>query len=80
MRNSAVIAQCLFNSGMVLSLEDGERTVRSVFEREFPEKDFREWNATLDDSSAANIINTVGRASRIQVRDFIGRLGRWEEG
>jgi hypothetical protein len=74
MRRSTVIAQCLVNSEMIKSLDDAERRVRLVFEDEFPNQDFDEWNRNMDDCAAADIIKAVGKASRINVKKFIEDL------
>jgi hypothetical protein len=79
MRNSTVIAHCLVNSGM-RSLEEAERAVRTTFDEEFPARSFGKWNVTMNDQSATQIINSVGSASRIDVRKFIEDLSLWEEG
>jgi hypothetical protein len=74
MRNSTVIAQCLVNSGMTKSLEEAEHSVRTIFYEEFPGRNFDEWNLNVNDQTAMNIVNNVGRASRIDVRKFIEDL------
>ncbi|HEX8322080.1 MAG TPA: hypothetical protein VF632_27085 [Longimicrobium sp.] len=61
---------------MINRLEDAERTVEQVFRDEFPRESFAEWNRELDDQVARQIINSVGRASRINVRMFIEDLRR----
>ena len=74
MRRSTVIANCLVNSRMVRRLDEAELSVRQVFDEEFPDKDFHQWNLHLDDATAANIIKAVGKASRINVKKFIEDL------
>ena len=74
MRKSTAIAQCLVNSEFVLPLERAEHAVRVIFDDEFPDKDFNEWNQNIDETTAANIIRAVGKASRINVKKFIKDL------
>jgi hypothetical protein len=74
MRKSTVIAQCLVNSKMIASLEEAEHAVRVIFNQEFSDQDFNDWNQNMDDATAASIISTVGRASRINVKKFIEDL------
>lgn len=74
MRKSMVIAHCLVNSRMVEPLADAERAVENVFRMEFPDENFHEWNQNAHESVAENIIQAVGRASRINVKKFIEDL------
>jgi hypothetical protein len=74
MRKSTVIAECLVNSKMIGSLDEAEHTVREIFRQEFPTQDFDNWNQNIDDAAAKNIIGTVGKASKINVRKFIEDL------
>lgn len=74
MQRSTIIATCLFNSRMVSGVEDGEQIVRNVFADEFPTELFQDWNRDVDQSVADRIINTVGRASQINVASFIDDL------
>jgi hypothetical protein len=76
MNKSTIIATCLVNSSMVRTLEDGESSIRRIFQDEFPSRDFAEWDANVDDTFAQNTIKTVGRASRINVRSFIEDLSQ----
>jgi len=76
MRKSTVIATCLVNSRMVEDIEGAENAVKSVFQDEFPKHKFQEWNSNIPDKTANNIINAVGKASRINVKKFIEDL--WE--
>lgn len=71
MRKSTVIAICLVNSKMISSLAQAESAVRKVFEDEFVVRDFSEWNVDMSDQVGQSIIQSVGRASRINVRRFI---------
>lgn len=74
MKRSTIIATCLLNSRMVNRLEDGEQAVRNVFQDEFPSDNFHDWNRDVEQSTADHAINTVGRASRINVAKFIDHL------
>ena len=65
MKKSMLIATCLFNSPMVMSLELGEQIVRDVFEESFEGREFCDWNAPLPDTTATSIIDGVGCAMRI---------------
>ena len=71
MKKSTVIAKCLVNSNMIDRLEDAKNSVRQVFQSEFPNSNFTKWDQEIDDQAAENIINNVGRASRINVKTFI---------
>ncbi|WP_166820024.1 hypothetical protein [Thalassoroseus pseudoceratinae] len=74
MKRSTIIATCLLNSSMVTRLEDGEWRVQQVFEDEFPNEDFRQWDREVSDATADQIVKTVGRAGRINVASFIDDL------
>lgn len=74
MKRSVIIATCLLNSGIVPRLEDGEQAVRTVFQDEYPGEQFPDWDREVDQSAAAHVITTVGRASRINVAKFIEDL------
>jgi hypothetical protein len=74
MRKSTIIAQCLVNSNMFRKIEDAEWRVQSVFEDEFPQQEFAQWNTEVNDASANQIIRNVGGASRINVKSFIEYL------
>ena len=74
MKRSTIIANCLLNSSMVTRLEDGEEAVRNVFNAEFPDERFEDWNREVNQSAADDVINTVGRACRINVAKFIDDL------
>lgn len=76
MRKSTVIATCLVNSQMIKDIEDAETVIRKVFQDEFPKHIFQEWNSNIPDKTANNIINAVGKASHINVKEFIKDL--WE--
>lgn len=75
MRRSEVIAQCLLNSFMTRRLEAGEAIVRRTFDDEFEGQDFSKWNVQIPDKAARAIIRGVGRAMRIDVKQFIADLG-----
>ena len=74
MKKSTVIAKCLVNSDMVRELADAERAVQDIFLDEFPNAVFTEWNQHINDETAEHIIQGVGRASQINVREFIQDL------
>ena len=74
MRKSTIIAECLVNSGMIERIEEAESAVQQIFIEEFPKADFTQWNQEIDDNTAKNIIRTVDRASRINVKLFIEDL------
>jgi hypothetical protein len=74
MKKSTIIANCLVNSRMIEKLEDAEFTVRRIFETEFPQSNLLIWNAQVNDRVAQHIIDSVGSASRINVRKFIEDL------
>jgi len=59
---------------MITSLGEAEHAVRKIFLEEFPNDDFHKWNQELDDTVAENIVKVVGRASRINVKNFIKDL------
>ena len=73
MQHSTLIATCLFNSSMVTSLDVGERIVRNVFDENF-NGEFSKWNVSLPTKTAKSIIVGVGRAMRVDVRQFIADL------
>lgn len=75
MRRSTIIAKCLVNSNMIGRLEWAEARVRGVFEDEFPDCSFCQWNREVNDQIAARIVENVGRASMINVKRFIEDLG-----
>ena len=74
MQKSTVIAQCLVNSNFMKSLDEAEHAVRVMFAQEFPDRNFNDWNHNINQAAATHIINTVGRASRINVKKFIEDL------
>ena len=74
MKKATVIATCLVTSDIVRRIEDAEHLVRCQFEELRPKSDFAAWNVNVDDSVAKNIIETVGRASRINIERFIEDL------
>lgn len=59
---------------MVTSLDVGERIVRHVFDDNFKGVDFAQWNVSLPVKTSQSIIAGVGRAMRIDVREFIADL------
>ena len=59
---------------MVARLEDGEQVVHNVFHAEFPGERFEDWDREVIRSVTDHLINTVGRASRIDVVKFIDDL------
>lgn len=59
---------------MMSRLEYAECAVGKIFIKEFPNSNFSKWNQEINDKTAENIIRTVGRASRINVRKFIKDL------
>ena len=75
MQKSTLIANCLLNSSMVTSLAAGEKIVQSVFDEYFEGQDFAKWNTSIADGIARSIIDGVGRAKQINVRQFIADLG-----
>ena len=77
MKKSTVIATCLVNSDMIRDVATAESVVLNVFQDEFPKHNFQKWNSNIPDKTAENIINSVGRASRINVKKFIEDL--WEQ-
>ncbi len=74
MRKSTIIGQCLVNSKMFQSIEEAEHAVAVVFADEFPNRNYSNWNHNIDTAVATHIINSVGCASRINVKKFIEDL------
>ncbi len=74
MRKSTLIATCLVNSNIITRLEDAERSVAQVFADEFPKAKYLEWNTNINDKTAKDMIEAIGRASRINVEKFIEDL------
>ncbi len=74
MNKITVIATCLVNSNMIRDIEDANAAVRMIFDSEFPDADFDDWNADIPELTADNIIRDVGRASPINVAKFISDL------
>jgi hypothetical protein len=74
MRKSTVIAQCLINSDMIRSLEQAELSVRRVFDDEFADRDFDQWNTNVNDDYGSQVISDVGKAMTINVKRFIEDL------
>lgn len=59
---------------MIKTIEDAEQAVKTIFDQEFPNKKYNEWNLNMNDATARHIINSVGKASRINVKNFIEDL------
>ena len=59
---------------MVNAVEEAKLRIYNIFQDEFPEHDFNQWNRDINDKVAKNIINSVGKATTINVRLFIERL------
>lgn len=59
---------------MVAAITDGEETVRDVFMIKFPNDDYSEWDTEIEDSVADDMIEAVGKASKIDVQKFIEDL------
>ena len=59
---------------MVTSVAAGEKIVQSVFEEDFEGQDFSKWNTPVDARLGQSIIEGVGRARQINVRQFIADL------
>lgn len=74
MKRGRVIATCLMNSGLSSSVEECELAVRRVFDENFSNESYAQWNIDLHDSTAENIIRAVGRASHIRIDQFIDDL------
>ncbi len=53
----------------------GKAIVRRVFEENFVGHDFLKWNSQVADKTGHSIIQGVGRAMRINVKQFITDLG-----
>ena len=71
MKKSTIIATCLLNSKIAQSMNSAEQMVRSTFAREFPERNFNDWNKNIDDRAGEQIIKSVGKASMINLKNFI---------
>lgn len=71
MRKCTIIATCLVNSNIFNSLSEAEMGVKKIFVEEFPDWNFDKWNEHLHQDQANNIISAVGRASRINIHNFI---------
>jgi hypothetical protein len=74
MKKCRIIATCLLNAGYMPSREQGELTVRNIFAAEYPGDDFDRWNEEMLDSAAESVVKDVGKASTINVRNFIRDL------
>ena len=74
MRKSSLIATCLINSGMRATQEEAEMRIADTFNRAFPNLTFELWNSNIDESRAEHIIASVGKASEINVENFIRDL------
>ena len=76
MRKEEIITQCLVNSNLVRDEKQAEEIVLQCFQKCFPKESFLKWNTKLGDRLAEDIIKSFGRASRIDVEQFIRDL--WE--
>jgi len=56
------------------NIQEAEMRVQNIFHDEFPNDNFHIWNTEIHDSSASNIINNVGKADSIDVKQFIKDL------
>ena len=74
MKKSTVIAKCLVNSGFFDSVIGAEKVVERIFIDEGKPGLFSDWNSNIGLSSAEHIIQSVGRASTINVSNFIDDL------
>lgn len=59
---------------MMGRLEDAEHSVQQEFINDFPNSNFSEWNQDINNNTAEYIIRNVGRASCINVKEFIEDL------
>lgn len=73
-RKSTVIAKCLVNSDMIASFQEADNAVQRIFDEEFPDQEFADWNTNVNEDYGAQIVNNVGRAMTIDVRRFIEGL------
>ena len=75
MRKSTIIATCLVNMKIGFrTIQEAEAAVQNKFHDNFPDDSFNIWNSNVHDSSALNMIKTVGKASQIDVKQFIEDL------
>ena len=74
MKKSTVIAQCLVNAGMTLSILSGEREVERVFVNEFGDESFDWWNGHVADSIAQKLVRNTGPATRVHIDRLIQDL------
>ncbi len=74
MKKATLIATCLINSGFGRRLNEVEASVRNTFETDFPHLRCDTWNSHIDDKVAESMIRAVGRASMINVTNFIKDL------
>ncbi len=74
MNKITVIATCLVNSNMIRDIEDAKAAVRMIFDSEFPDANFDDWNADIPELTADSIIHDVRWASRINVAKLISDL------
>lgn len=74
MKKSTLIAHCLVNAGITLSILSGEREVERVFRSAFSDEDFEGWNGHIGESVADKVIRNVGPATRIHVDQLIQDL------
>ncbi len=64
---------------MIDNVEHAQAAVEHIFQEEFPQSSFPDWNTEVNDQVAQHIIAAVGRAARINVRKFIEDLSHSKE-
>ena len=74
MRKSTLIANCLVNAGMTLSIVSGEHEVERVFRQAFADEDFDAWNSHVNEQTAGDIVRKVSPATRVRVGQLIRDL------
>lgn len=75
MRKSAIIATCLVNMKIGFkTIQEAEHRVQAIFQDEFPNENFNEWNSNVSESYAEHVIKTGRKASIIDVKQFIDDL------
>ena len=75
MYKSTIIATCLVNMKIgIRTIQEAEVTVQNEFQKYFPNDSFDTWNSNVSESYANSIIKTVGKASEIDVKQFIEDL------
>lgn len=73
-RKAQLIATCLVQSNMAVSMDVAESIVHDVFLAEFPKAEYGDWNTEVDDDVASAIACVIGRAQSIHVAEFIQML------